>query len=234
MVDSYHDRRTAYEFAVNPAGVKQDRYWFNDTNSDTSWDAVWDVAVARRRRAGAPSSGFRSRSCGSIRPRAGRSASRSSATVAHANETSTWPLLARSASGYVSSFGELTGLTFAERAEAARARALCRGPGEDGAGRMPPIRSSASPDPDAAVGLDLKYKRRAGTHAHRHGQSGLRPGRGRSGGREPRRVRDVLRGAAAVLRRRIRQLLVRSRLQRRPVHGPVLFAPHRPRAAPRS
>ena len=27
--------------------------------------------------------------------------------IAHENETSTWPLLARSASGYVSSFGEL-------------------------------------------------------------------------------------------------------------------------------
>ena len=27
LVDSYHDRRTAYEFAVNPLGVKQDRYW---------------------------------------------------------------------------------------------------------------------------------------------------------------------------------------------------------------
>src|SRR5262245_3008058 len=30
LIDSYHDRRTAYEFAVNPAGVKQDRYWYND------------------------------------------------------------------------------------------------------------------------------------------------------------------------------------------------------------
>src|SRR5262245_58954411 len=30
LVDSYYDKRTAYEFAVNPAGVKQDRYWFND------------------------------------------------------------------------------------------------------------------------------------------------------------------------------------------------------------
>src|SRR5205823_5275034 len=32
LIDSYHDRRTAYEFAVNPAGVKQDRYWFDDNN----------------------------------------------------------------------------------------------------------------------------------------------------------------------------------------------------------
>jgi len=28
LIDSYHDRRTAYEFAVNPDGVKQDGYWY--------------------------------------------------------------------------------------------------------------------------------------------------------------------------------------------------------------
>src|SRR5688500_14903002 len=28
IVDSFHDRRSAYEFAVNPAGVKADAYWF--------------------------------------------------------------------------------------------------------------------------------------------------------------------------------------------------------------
>jgi hypothetical protein len=45
FVDSFHDRRSALEFGVNVAGVKQDRYWFNDTNRDDSWDAVWDVAT---------------------------------------------------------------------------------------------------------------------------------------------------------------------------------------------
>ena len=47
MIDSYHDKRTAYEFGVNPSGVKMDRYWFNDNNRDDSWDAVWDVSVSR-------------------------------------------------------------------------------------------------------------------------------------------------------------------------------------------
>ena len=37
---------------------------------------------------------------------------RGRAQVAHATETSTWPLLAKSASGYVSSFGDLNGLAF--------------------------------------------------------------------------------------------------------------------------
>ena len=48
LIDSYHDKRTAYEFSVNPAGVKQDKYYFNDGDEDQGWDAVWDVVVARR------------------------------------------------------------------------------------------------------------------------------------------------------------------------------------------
>src|SRR5690606_5472015 len=45
VIDSYFDRRTAFQFAVNPVGVKQDVYHFDDTNEDSGWDAVWDVAV---------------------------------------------------------------------------------------------------------------------------------------------------------------------------------------------
>ncbi|HDL18775.1 MAG TPA: hydrolase [Bacteroidetes bacterium] len=43
--DSYADKRTAFEFAVNPAGIKQDALWSDDTNRDENWDAVWDVAT---------------------------------------------------------------------------------------------------------------------------------------------------------------------------------------------
>ena len=45
MIDSYHDRRTGYEFAVNPAGVKRDYYTYDDSQEDITWDAVWDVAT---------------------------------------------------------------------------------------------------------------------------------------------------------------------------------------------
>jgi hypothetical protein len=45
MIDSYHDRRTGYEFAVNPAGVKRDFSITDDSREDVSWDAVWDVAT---------------------------------------------------------------------------------------------------------------------------------------------------------------------------------------------
>jgi uncharacterized protein DUF5916/cellulose/xylan binding protein with CBM9 domain len=45
MIDSYHDRRTAFEFCVNPAGVKRDYAIYNDQTEDDAWDAVWDVAA---------------------------------------------------------------------------------------------------------------------------------------------------------------------------------------------
>src|SRR6267143_1661870 len=45
MVDSYHDRRSGFEFAVNPAGVKRDYAMYNDGQEDDAWDAVWDVGT---------------------------------------------------------------------------------------------------------------------------------------------------------------------------------------------
>jgi hypothetical protein len=46
VLDSYHDRRTAFRFGVNPAGLRRDVYHFDDGNEDSSWDAVWEVATA--------------------------------------------------------------------------------------------------------------------------------------------------------------------------------------------
>jgi uncharacterized protein DUF5916/cellulose/xylan binding protein with CBM9 domain len=45
IVDSYHDRRTGYEFAVNPAGVKRDYAVYNDGNEDDAWDGVWEAGT---------------------------------------------------------------------------------------------------------------------------------------------------------------------------------------------
>jgi hypothetical protein len=45
IVDSYNDKRSGYEFAVNPDGVKRDFSMSNDGNEDGSWDGVWDVAT---------------------------------------------------------------------------------------------------------------------------------------------------------------------------------------------
>jgi hypothetical protein len=47
-LDSYHDRRTAFAFAVTPSGGIRDIYHFQDSpyNSDASWDPVWQVETA--------------------------------------------------------------------------------------------------------------------------------------------------------------------------------------------
>lgn len=111
LIDSYHDRRTAYEFGVNPSGVKRDRYWFNDSNNDDSWDAVWDVSVSRD--AQGWSAEFRI-PFSQLRFTPSQNATFGFAVkrqIGRLNETSTWPLLARSANGFVSSFGELGGLS---------------------------------------------------------------------------------------------------------------------------
>jgi hypothetical protein len=111
MIDSYHDHRTAYEFGVNPSGVKMDRYWFNDNNRDDSWDAVWDVSVSRDPEGWTaefriPFSQLR------FSPATdhvfGFAVSRE---IGRLKETTTWPLLSKNANGYVSSFGELGGLS---------------------------------------------------------------------------------------------------------------------------
>ncbi|HEY6808479.1 MAG TPA: DUF5916 domain-containing protein [Gemmatimonadales bacterium] len=45
LVDAYHDRRTGYEFWVDPAGVKFDAAIYDDDHEDESWDGIWDVAT---------------------------------------------------------------------------------------------------------------------------------------------------------------------------------------------
>lgn len=46
-LDSYHDHRTAFEFAVNAAGVRSDMLSSNDRSyGDGSWDPVWEAAVS--------------------------------------------------------------------------------------------------------------------------------------------------------------------------------------------
>jgi hypothetical protein len=110
VIDSYFDRRSAYEFGVNPVGVKTDRYYFNDGQSDDSWDAVWDVQVERdstgwRAEFRIPFSQlrFNNTSGGPV----GFAIIREVGRLA---ETSSWPLLSRNANGFVSQFAELRGL----------------------------------------------------------------------------------------------------------------------------
>lgn len=45
-LDSHLDRRSAFMFGVNAAGVKRDIRVSDDVRQDSSWEAVWDVAVS--------------------------------------------------------------------------------------------------------------------------------------------------------------------------------------------
>ena len=45
-VDALHDRLTGASFEVSAAGAQRDAIISNDTGSDSSWDAVWEVAVS--------------------------------------------------------------------------------------------------------------------------------------------------------------------------------------------
>ena len=46
--DSRRAGTSAFEFAVNAAGVQSDSIRFNDTDSSSDWDENWDARVARR------------------------------------------------------------------------------------------------------------------------------------------------------------------------------------------
>ena len=161
LFDSFHDRRSAYEFAVNPAGVKLDSYWFNDGNNDQGWDAVWDVAVSRHER------GWRAEfriPLSQLRFHPSGDATFGFAVVrqiGRLNETTTWPLLSKSANGYVSSFGELTGLRLGTTQKRLELVPYVVGdvttqPAEAGN----PLRETT--DPSGEIGVDLKYALKPG------------------------------------------------------------------------
>ena len=155
FIDSYFDRRTAFEFAVNPVGVKQDRYWFNDTSDDDGWDAVWDVEVRRDTQGWQAEFRIPFSQLRFTPNEDGRFGIAVGRMVARTNEVSSWPLLARSANGFVSQFGELRGLSLARAAHRlelvpyAVASVTTQPTGDN-----PLVRAT---DPDAALGLDLKY-----------------------------------------------------------------------------
>jgi uncharacterized protein DUF5916/cellulose/xylan binding protein with CBM9 domain len=110
MLDPYYDRRTGYEFVVNPAGVKTDYAIYNDGDEDVAWDAVWDAATridslgwtAEYR---IPLSQLHYSARGKVT--FGLLVWR---TIQRHTESVTWPLYRTSRSGFTSQFGSLTGL----------------------------------------------------------------------------------------------------------------------------
>jgi Domain of unknown function (DUF5916)/Carbohydrate family 9 binding domain-like len=110
MLDPYHDRRTGYEFSVNPAGVKADYAISNDGDEDVAWDAVWTAgtkidSLGWTAEYSIPLSQLRysAKGNGTFGLLFWRVVQRHTATM-------TWPLYRTSKSGLSSQFGELTGL----------------------------------------------------------------------------------------------------------------------------
>lgn len=111
-LDSTHDRRTAFVFEVNAAGVQKDQVIYNDSSFDASWDGVWESAVSvdaegwtaelkiplsllRLKGGGGPQTwgiNFSRVDQGPVR------------------ESTRWQVVPRGENGFVSRFPELTGL----------------------------------------------------------------------------------------------------------------------------
>ena len=160
VVDSYYDRRSGYEFGVNPVGVKTDRYYFNDGNSDDSWDAVWDVEVTRDAegwtaefRIPFSQLRFNNTSGGPV----GFAVIREIGRLA---ETSTWPLLSRNATGFVSQFAEVRGLRMAGAPKKLELLPYTLGSFSTRPASVNPLVDTH--DPDGSIGLDMKYALRPG------------------------------------------------------------------------
>lgn len=155
VVDSFHDRRTAYEFAVNPVGVKADTYYFNDGNDDNSWDAVWYVQVARdaegwRAEFKIPFSQLR------FAPGGGPIGFAILREIPRTRETDTWPLIARSVNGFVSQFGDVQGVTPGKAPKRLEMMPYTLGQ-VDVATTEAGNPLSERTDPSATMGVDLKY-----------------------------------------------------------------------------
>jgi hypothetical protein len=152
VIDSYHDRRTGFEFCVNPAGVKRDYYVYDDNNEDPTWDGIWDVAtkidslgwVAEFR---IPFSQLRF----------GNSADHTFGLlvvrdVARTSERISWPLYDNDKQGYISQLGELAGIR-----DLAAVRRLEVTPYVVTKNETRPTSSSFNHPQSLSAGADVKY-----------------------------------------------------------------------------
>ena len=152
MIDSYHDRRTGFEFCVNPAGVKRDYYVYDDNNEDPTWDGIWDVAtridsvgwVAEFR---IPFSQLRfdnsaDHTFGFMVVR----------DVARTSERISWPLYHNDKQGYIAQLGDLTGIS-----DLTSVRRLEVTPYVVTKNETRPTVSSFNHPQSASAGADIKY-----------------------------------------------------------------------------
>lgn len=158
LIDSYHDRRTAFAFQVTPRGAIGDVAYANDEEwGDPSWDPVWDVSTS------IDASGW------TAEFRIPLSQLRFSAQeetwglqvrrfIQRKNEEDYWAPRSKDSSGFASLFGSLNGMgrlhvpSHLELRPYLVASARRRPPPEAGSPLYAPASSST-----ANAGLDLKY-----------------------------------------------------------------------------
>ena len=110
IIDSYDDKRSGFEFAVNPDGVKRDFSISNDNEENDSWNGIWDVATNVDREGW--SAEFRIplsqlRYAGSEQHTFGFGVWRD---IERLNERESWPQYSPTKSGLASQLGRLAGL----------------------------------------------------------------------------------------------------------------------------
>jgi hypothetical protein len=110
FIDSYHDRRTGYEFGVNAAGVKVDQAIFDDGNEDQAWDAVWDVATRIDSLGWTAEFKIPLSQMRYSRDRQHTFGMTIDRMIYRYAERESWPLIRQSKPGFVSQFGSLHGL----------------------------------------------------------------------------------------------------------------------------
>jgi hypothetical protein len=110
FLDSYHDRRTGFEFGVNPSGVKLDAQIYNDGNEDFAWDAVWDVATHIDSLGWTAEFRIPLTQLAYGRQRAHTFGFTVDRDIYRYAQRVSWPLIRQSQAGFVSQFGEIVDL----------------------------------------------------------------------------------------------------------------------------
>ena len=202
FLDPQRDRLTGVYFGVSAAGTQHDGTMSNDDWRDDTWDPVWDSEVSRDGQGWTvemriPLSQLRFD--GAANRRWGINLRR---VIERKHERAVLAFTPRAQNGFVSRFLELEGV------ETVRPPAMRLELAPYVSGRTEyRLREADDPFTDGGpMGARAGAGREAGAGRQLHlrggDQPGLRPGRGRPGGHQPERRRDVLPGEADVLRRR--------------------------------
>jgi len=153
FLDTYHDYTTGYNFRVNAAGVKGDGYVYNDGEMDRDWDCVWDVEVSK------DAEGWYAEfripfACMRYESSTDMTWGCNVYRYMHSRgEDTAWTVWDTDTRGFVSRFGEITGLVDVPAARQLELLPYVVGTVTDPA-------ASGSPDDDSGYGnygLDVKY-----------------------------------------------------------------------------